>query len=368
MTGQDLFERQWPYLLSFLPSQLDLDSTAQDWKALSRRREVSSGNTLLRLALAYGFCGLSLRQTTAWAEAAGVASLSNVALLKRLRAASDWLGFILGLKLADLAPPPPSSGSLRIRLVDATTISQPGSTGTDWRIHLGFDLHSLGIRSIELTDFSGGETLTRFPLSPGEIVVGDRGYAHRKGLHSVRETGGHFLVRLNWQNIPLQTLEGSPFDILSALRTLPEAAAGDFLVRVAPLPRDNLPPLPARLVAIRKTEAAATRARQEVLRESHRKRHSVDPRTLEAAAYVFVLTSLPSDSLAPAAVLDLYRFRWQIEMAFKRLKGLLFLDHLPTRDPPLARSFLYAKLIAALLLDDFTEKYLGFSPWGFRFP
>lgn len=367
MTGQDLLERQWPYLLSFLPTQVDLDSTALDWKALSRRREISSGNTLLRLALAYGFCGLSLRQTTAWAEAIGIASLSNVALLKRLRAASPWLGYLLGLKLADLAPPPPSS-ALQIRLVDATTISQPGSTGTDWRIHLGFDLHSLSIHSIELTDSSGGETLTRFSLAPGEVLVGDRGYAHRKGLHSVHQAGGHFIVRLNWQNLPLQTLEGSPFDLLSAFRTLPEATASEFHVRVAPLPHANLPPLPARLVALRKSEAAADQARLEALRESNRKRRSVDPRTLEAAAYVFVLTSLPEDCLSPAAVLDLYRFRWQVEMAFKRLKGLLFLDHLPARDPPLACSFLYAKLIAALLLDDFTERYLGFSPWGFRFP
>jgi len=52
-----------------------------------RLREVDSASTLLRLALAYGFCQMSLRQTAAWAEAAGIARISDVALLKRLQKA-----------------------------------------------------------------------------------------------------------------------------------------------------------------------------------------------------------------------------------------------------------------------------------------
>src|ERR687886_756680 len=46
---------------------------------------------LLRLALAYGPGGLSLRQAAAWAQAHGVAVLSDVALLKRLSRAAEWL-------------------------------------------------------------------------------------------------------------------------------------------------------------------------------------------------------------------------------------------------------------------------------------
>ncbi len=70
--------------------------------------------------------------------------------------------------------------------------------------------------------------------------------------------------------------------------------------------------------------------------------------------------------IAAKDVLDIYRFRWQIELAFKRMKSLPFLGDLPARDPPLARCFLYSKLLAALLLEDFTSEILSFSPWGFR--
>ena len=94
MDAQTALKYQWPYLRSFLAEEADLEASARDTGALVRRREVGSASDLLRLALAYGFCGLSLRETAAWAEANGIASISNVALLKRLRASANWLGTV----------------------------------------------------------------------------------------------------------------------------------------------------------------------------------------------------------------------------------------------------------------------------------
>jgi|WetSurMetagenome_2_1015567.scaffolds.fasta_scaffold158289_2 hypothetical protein len=367
MNSSVLIEYEWPYLFSFLPSEDELNRSARDAGALTRKRHISSASTLLRLALAYGFCGMTLRQTAAWAGAAHIAVLSDVALLKRLRSASDWLGILLGLKLAERAPPPRSlNQKTRLRLVDATTISRPGSTGTDWRVHLGFDLATLSINHVELTDASGGETLKRFPIQPGEIVLGDRGYAHRQGFYSVVSAQADFLVRLNWQNVPLQEPTGKPFELLTALRGLEDTKPSEFSVHIAPSTKDKIPAIPARLLAIRKSESAAEESRRKVLRERSKKSKSIDPRTLEAAGYVFVLTSVPRPQLGAQEGLDLFRFRWQIELAFKRMKSLLELDHLPAKDPPLAQTFIYAKLLGALLLEDMTEEFLSFSPWGHR--
>jgi hypothetical protein len=231
---------------------------------------------------------------------------------------------------------------------------------------MGFDLESLAIDHVELTDYKGGETLARFPLKAGDIMVGDCGYAHRRGIWASLDAGADFLVRLNWQNVPLLHPSGDSFDLLGALRSLPDVAAGDFPVCVKPSAKDKIPAIDARLIAIRKSEAAAEEARKKVMKERAKKGRKVDPRTLEAAGYVFVLTSLSADDLCAEESLELYRFRWQIELAFKRMKSLLFLDHLPARDPPLARSFIYAKLLAALLLEEFTDEFLSFSPWGHR--
>ena len=81
-----------------------------------------------------------------------------------------------------------------------------------------------------------------------------------------------------------------------------------------------------------------------------------------AAGYLLLLTSLDRNEYPPERVLALYRLRWQVELAFKRLKSLLHLDRLPAKDPQLARSWLFAHLIAALLIDDMTQDFLASFP------
>lgn len=358
---QEVLENQWEYLCSYLPEGLDLDRSARDSGALVRRRGVESGEALLRLALAYSVCGFSLRQTAAWAQVAEVAHLSDVALLKRLRNAASWLGQILGAMLAKrVAFQPPAGCGLRVRLIDATSLSARGSRGTDWRVHLGLDLESLSIDHLELTDARGGETLRRLPVQPGELIVGDQGYAHRPGLAAVRRAGADFLVRMNWQNLPLQDRQGRAFDPLAAAREIEEAKVAQWEVQF----HEGGETFPCRLVAVRKSEAAAEEARRKVLKERSRKGR-VQPETLEAASYTLVLTSVSEDLLDPLPVLELYRYRWQIELTFKQLKSLLHLDELPMKEPELTQTYVYSKLLAALLLDDFTNRFLAFSPWGF---
>lgn len=199
-------------------------------------------------------------------------------------------------------------------------------------------------------------------------MLGERGYAHRRGLYSVRQQGGDFIVRLNWQNVPLQDNDGLQVDLLALLRSLPEVRAKSFDLQISPDPRAHIPALPVRLAAIRNSEAAAGENRKRILQQSSRKGKTPAPRTLEAAGYIFVVTSLADAQASAEQVLDLYRFRWQIELAFKRMKGLLELGVLPAKEPGLARTIIYSKLLAALLLDDFTERFLSISPWGYQLP
>jgi hypothetical protein len=366
MSNEEILEYEWPYLLTFLPAEAELEQSAKAMGAMTRKRHITKAETLLRLAFAYGFCGMSLRQTAAWAEERNLASLSDVALLKRLRAAAPWFQFLLASKLAESARLPlVSRPASQVRIVDATCISRPGSTGTDWRVHLGMDLAHLTINHLDLTDSSGGETLRRFTFTPGEIVLADRGYAHRPGLEATIRAGADFLVRMPWQNVPLQQRSGAPFDLIATLRALDDARPADIPLALTPSSR-NATPLHVRLLAARKSETAATQARQNVLDEARRRSRGLDPRTVETAGYVLLLTSAPSDVLSVREGMDLYRFRWQIELTFKRLKSLLHLDVLPAKDPALARSILSIKLLAAVLLDNLTQEFLCFSPWGYR--
>jgi len=360
---QEAVDFQWEYLLTLLPSRDELERSARECGAITRKRGVTGAEALLRLALAYACCGFSLRQTAAWAKLAGIADISDVALLNRLRKAGPWLAHLLSTKLAERAHPP--QAQRRIRLFDATSIRTPGSKQATWRLHLGFDLASLTIDQVELSTAKMGEKLSNFKLSAGDIAIGDRGYAQRRGLASVLDADADFIIRLNWSNVPLTTSEGDTFDLIAFLRALNDAEIGECAVRFA-RSKGSKSTLPARLVAARKSEAAAAKARAKVIAEASRNKSKLDPRTLETAGYVFVLTSLEPSEIAASRVLDLYRFRWQIELAFKRMKQFLRLGSVTGKDPPLARTCIYARLLAAVLLDDLTERFLDFSPWGYR--
>jgi hypothetical protein len=61
------------------------------------------------------------------------------------------------------------------------------------------------------------------------------------------------------------------------------------------------------------------------------------------------LTNLDPLKWTPAAIAELYRLRWQIELVFKELKQCLNLDNLPSKDPHAVQVFAWASLLALAL-------------------
>jgi hypothetical protein len=358
MDESALVGKEWAWVETLLPSDLEESATAK--LAIRRRREIGSASDLLRLALAYSVCDFSLRQTAAWASVIGLGQLSDVSVLKRLRGASEWMGHVVMQCLRERGIAGPGSIG-PVRVVDATVVSKPGSTGTDWRIHLGLDLRALAIRSLELTGVEGGESFRRLAVEAGEIILGDRGYAHAEGLASVLDRGGHVVVRWLPHARPLLTRAGVAVDTSALLDALGDGEVGDWAVAF----RRDSGLYPVRLVAIRKSDPATEKECRRIRHEATRKGRKVNPRTLHNARFIALVTDLTPEQLPARDVLELYRMRWLVEMAFKRLKSLLDLDRLRARDPSLARCYLYGKLLAALLLDDLCERWPALSPWGY---
>jgi hypothetical protein len=341
----------WAELQAHLPRGFDLQATARARGAFVRARQVKDAATLLRLALAYGGCGMSLRETCAWAEAAGLASLANPSLIERLEKASPWLGDIVAAVIADQAQAPKGRwAGYRLRALDATCISEPGAAGATWRLHVGYDLASGQVDHVELTDARGGESLKRLTYQPGEIVLADRGYAKPRDLRPVREAGAHFIVRTGWNSLRLLQENGSPFDLFAVLAAQ-TAQEGEAKVRVDEGANFAAEPLVLRLVIRRKSPEQAQAEQKRLLKDAKRKGKKLDPRSLEAAKYVLLLTSLPAEAFTASDALALYRFRWQLELDFKRMKSLAGLDALTAKKPDLARAWIYARLIAFLIAE-----------------
>lgn len=354
----------WNLVSALLPPGPELKSVARTTGALIREREVNGVEGLLRMALCYGLCNLSLKATATWCRFNLAASMTKWGVLHRLRNCGDWLLELVSRLLADQLPSIPLGG-YRLRLVDASRVAPQGSKGESFRIHALFDAFSSRLVDLQLTGDEGGERLDRFAYSPGDLVIGDRVYATRRGLAHVAGLGAEFLVRTNAHNVPLQNADGTSVDLWRFLRGLADEVPGELDVQTQPDSRHGIPAVACRLVAVRKSEQATATARAKVCAEAKRKGREPSELTLEACGYVMLLTSAPRSRLNSTTVLELYRVRWQIELAFKRMKSLLNVDTLRTKDSRLAKTALAAKLLGVLLVEKLATEAGTVANWAF---
>ena len=354
----------WSAILAHIGKPEELDTSARNAGALTRRREIRDAATLLRLGLAYGPGGMSLREVTAWAQLHDVATLSDVALLKRLRNAADWFGILAAQTLAVRAAVTGCTSGKRLRLVDGTAISAPGGGSAEWRLHMGYDPHTCQFTDFELTDSRDAERLDRFAQTADEIRIADRGFGSRpECIRSLAFGEADYIVRVHWRGLRWLTAEGMRFDMMGFLRGLDCGKNGETTVMIGNSGNKKAgAPFPARLIAVSLPPEKALISKTRLLSENRRKGRVVQAETLEAAGHVLLLTSLPEDEYSAEQVADCYRLRWQIELAFKRLKSLLHLDALRAKEPELAKAWIFANLLAAFLIDDMIQPSLDFPP------
>jgi DDE family transposase len=357
---QDVVE-DWDAVVRFLPQ--DWQDKASELGAVQRRLRGFDGvESLLRVLLIHLADGCSLRETAVRAHAGGLAAVSDVALLKRLRACGPWFRWMtqqlnakMGVPLGDEALLP----GRRVRLVDGTTVSEPGATGSTWRLHYALNLQTLACEEVHVSGANEGESLTRFDVSAGDVIMADRGFARQRGLRHVVQHGGDVLLRTSLSNLPLQDHDGERLDVLALLRTLKVGEAGDWSAHA----RDSKGSIAVRVCAYRKTAAQTRQALHDIDREAVKKRTNVRPETREAAGYVIVLTTLLEPEAAD--IMEFYRRRWQIELAFKRLKTLLQLGHLKKFDEDGAKAWLQGKVLVASMIETLIFTAERFSPWGY---
>lgn len=354
MTHNTLLNGLWDATVVGLGGAAALASSARTTRAFVRPREVRSAIDLLRLILAYCLGGAGLRSTAAWSASMGLADLSNVALLQRLRNSTDWLLHLVGQLLSSVAKPP--VGGRLIRLLDATCVPKFGSDARAgnglWRLHCAFDLPSQRFSCFELTDEKGSEQFDRVPVIMGEIRIGDRGYMHPDRLAAVHASGGDLIVRTGWKSVRWLDADGEPFDLIAALEVARASGVLDTKVFIA---RQQAVAFKVRLIAFRKPPQAAETSRHKARRAAQREGSVISGATLVAAEWVILVTTLSADAFTAQAVGDLYRLRWRIEMAFKRLKSVIGLAGPPGKDPRTAKAWILAHLLMVLLLEPHTS-------------
>jgi hypothetical protein len=354
MRHESLLNEDWSNIVARLGGAEKLHVTARETEAFLRPREITNAVDLLRLILAYCLGDGGLRSTAAWATSVGLVDVSNVALLYRLRQCGDWLAMLVGQALAAAAPQ--ASRGRIIRIIDATTVPKkgPGARKKNelWRIHSAFDLPQERFGYFELTDQQAGETLDRIPVVAGEIRLADRAYVQPDRMARLIEAGADLVIRAGWKSARWLDGEGNVVDLVAELK----ASARGLIDRPIWIKCKRGAPLALRLVAVKKPAQAAAAARRKARRGAQQGGHQLSQQTLDAADWVILITSLKPKDYATADVLALYRLRWRIELAFKRLKSLIGLKGPPGTDERSARPHVLAHLLTILLLEPFIDE------------
>lgn len=338
----------WETALSRLGGAASIEASARAYGAFQRPRAIKCATDLLRLVLAYCLGGMGLRLTSAWASSMALAELSNVALLGRLRNCDAWFEHLAGKALSAGV----EAGGRRIRIADGTAVPKAGrEAGKNnglWRLHCVFDLPCERFSAFELTDEKGGERLDRADVVPGEIRIADRGFLHAGRLATVLAAGADVIVRAGWKAARWRDGKGKPLDLAALLGRSEAAGVLDCPVWIE---HENKALLGLRLVAVRKPPLAAEQARLKARRAAKREGNAISGNTLAAAAWVILLTSLDTKAFPSEKIAELYRARWRIEMAFKRLKSLIGLSRPPGEDPRIAKTWILAHLLMILLIE-----------------
>lgn len=349
--------------LKELPS--DYHDLAYEFKAFTRSRKIKSPLQLLQVVMMY--CGLDhvLRET------AGIftlqeESITDTAVHKRLKACGPWVKALLHKMLPNIKAEP---GIRRLLVVDGSSLQGPGAKGTDLRVHLALELVTMTLEEVHATGPEQGESLGRYRFQAGDIVIVDRGYNHPAAILDGDARQVSIVVRLLPTAMPLYSRLDEVLPPLIDETTRLKVAT---VLRHATNDRVSLPvwlaskgrSCPGTVHAQRLPPAAAEAARRRCRQVAQRKGRTPSEDALLLAGWVIVFTTVPPDILSGETLLNLYRARWQVELVFKRLKSLLDLDQLRTRQGSLlGLVWVTGKLLYAAVIEHYLHKRLRLD-WG----
>ncbi len=189
-----------------------------------------------------------------------------------------------------------------------------------------------------------GEKLANFNLTEGDLVLADRVYGSVAGIKHCMESGAEYILRLRKNGIGFRTENGDKFDLYSHMRDKEIGECTAFAKSV------DGELIPVRVCFKKKSSEAIKKTQKRLHKQETRRMVTISDEAKAFNKYIVVVTSLGSD-VDCAEVLDIYRYRWQVELYFKRLKSILDYGELPKKTEESIFAWLNGKLMIALLME-----------------
>jgi hypothetical protein len=249
-----------------------------------------------------------------------------------------------------------------VKVVDASDVNSGVSKfSKSWHLHYAMDLFTLSSHEFKITDDKTGESLTNFTARKGDLFLADRAYATKKGVSHCLSHGADFILRLRSDAFGVFSADGKRLDLLKLIKAAGANEAADIPVFVD-LGGYGLGMRALRVCVIKKSKEDIEKALRRIDRRDSRNQKETSPEARQFNEYVAVITSLPAE-VSAEDVLAAYRYRWQVELYFKRLKTLLGMGEIPKKRKACMESWLNGKMVLAILYEVLLSK-LDFSPLG----
>jgi hypothetical protein len=349
------------------------DEVAQTCGFIKRERKFSGGDFVRTLV--FGWFGRSRAPIEDLAERLGI---SGSGLQQRLTAeACECLRLVLMQAVGILFRSRPARIPLLAKfngvyVEDCSTISLPptlaevfrGCGGSDeqsgkaaLRLFTSYELKAGALCKLATAEGRGPDSVVGREHSPdlprGALRIRDMGFFDRQLLEKDTAAGVYWISRLP-AGVTVQIGDGPHVQITAFLASQPaDTCKIDSRLRVGRA-NGSVQSFECRFLAVRCPPEVAARRRQKVLEAARLKGRTASERRLRMCDWTVLITNVPEEMLSFAEAWELYRARWQIELLFKRWKGLGGIQVSTKMKPERVLCELYAKLLGMLVGHWFT--------------
>ncbi|MGD9569244.1 MAG: transposase [Sedimentibacter sp.] len=331
-----------------------------DLGIIQRQRMIKNPADLMLLCLFHLINGTTLIETSEVARLLKIGEFSDVAFMKKFEKCTEWFKWISESLIKDAVSDfqkPVFLEDYRVTAVDASDVIEKGRSGQTFRLHYSIDIFNMNSVSHKITTQEVGETLLNFKLNKGDLVIGDRAYGTINGISHCIKNEADYILRLRTNCFKIFDENRKEIDMLSKLVVLDYEKSIDFLGFVK---NNDKTFLPVRVCAKKKSKEACENALKKLKRRASKKQNVLYDKTIQFNEYIVLITSL-SKSITTYDVLETYRYRWQVECYFKRLKSIMNFGDLPKKREQSSLSWLNGKIMVALMIEIFMSKGF-FSP------
>jgi len=225
------------------------------------------------------------------------------------------------------------------------------------KIYLNYNVTQNSIEKLEIASWNKSDAKFTKKIIPilkkNDLVLRDLGFFKIDRFREIEEKKAYYISRY-FLSTTLY-INDEKIDLFKFLKSKKRDTIIDEEVKI------STQKFPTRLIAIRVSDEIYNQRVRALNKKYKQLRKTPTKSTLELQRYVIFITNIPKKMIAPQYIGTIYRLRWSIELVFKRWKSTFKIDRVTGTKGNRTLCFIYAKLIAILLMSNFENYALSLA-------